>query len=304
MIQELTMKYLALMLTLVVTQAHGDSGLTRTESKVNRIIFIGVDGLGSTNLNSRKLKGKLPNFQKLKQLSAWSDRVSIDRRNFSGPNWAAIFTGSSSKVTGVKSNECVKSKVPTIFDIVKNQRPNMKIDFLYEDWKPVTCYTQNLNNYHTRIGYNETDDLTENILTKINSKDFDFLTVYYGQVDVSGHNHRGNSSEYNAEVIKVDKALGDILDALEKNNLIDETLLILTSDHGHFKIFRGHSTPFHKVPLFIMAPGMKKGFMKTKRCKKKKLRNAHVAPIIAHFLGLKVPESWQYSVNPLLKFLD
>jgi len=301
------MKYSVLLsLVFSFTVFAGGSKRPHFEAKINtpldKVIIIGIDGLGSRNLKSRSLRGKTPNIKRLREMSAWTHSATIDRENFSGPNWAGIFTGSGSKVTGVNSNKCVKSKVPTIFDLIKSRRKDLKIDFIYEEWTPVTCYAQDTKNYDTLTRFTDPETITDKAVEIINTKNFNLINLYYVEVDESGHRTVGNSKEYNAEVIKVDKAIGRILDSLKNNDLLSSTLIIMVSDHGHFRVVNGHSTRLHKVPLYISGPGVVRGKMRNGILKHKVLRNLHVAPIIAHFLGLSTPTSWEYGILPYKKY--
>lgn len=70
---------------------------------------------------------------------------------------------------------------------------------------------------------------------------------------------------YLASISFVDSQVGRVLDALEKNNLDDNTIIVLWSDHGwHLgeKAISGKNSLWHestRVPLIISGPGVSKG---------------------------------------------
>lgn len=70
---------------------------------------------------------------------------------------------------------------------------------------------------------------------------------------------------YYASVSFVDAQVGRLLDALEKNNLMEKTIVIFWSDHGYFLGEKGlwyKRKTFERsvrVPMMISGPGIKKG---------------------------------------------
>lgn len=56
--------------------------------------------------------------------------------------------------------------------------------------------------------------------------------AYMEQVDKAGHNHGPDSPEYAAAVRQVDAAIGQLLDGMRRDGLLDQTNVIVVSDHG------------------------------------------------------------------------
>ncbi len=59
-----------------------------------------------------------------------------------------------------------------------------------------------------------------------------FLYVYNPEPDGAGHNHGHWSEEYRAAIAKADSQLGRLIEHLEDQELLDQTVLIITTDHG------------------------------------------------------------------------
>jgi hypothetical protein len=73
-------------------------------------------------------------------------------------------------------------------------------------------------------------------------------------------------TEYDEFVLYVDKEFGRLFDSLEKTGLLDNTWVVLTSDHGEMfeRGISAHSTdalyqPVIRIPLMIFEPGRKVG---------------------------------------------
>ena len=107
---------------------------------------------------------------------------------------------------------------------------------------------------------------------------------------------------YSGEVAYVDFQLGLLFSELEKRQLIDKTLIILTGDHG--ESFGEHGETYHGyfaynttlwVPLIISAPGVKAARVKDA------VGHVDIFPTVCDLLGLEKPASLQG--DSLLPFL-
>jgi len=83
-----------------------------------------------------------------------------------------------------------------------------------------------------------------------------------GQGAVVPAAHRANLDDYDREIRHTDDVLADFLDTLDSHGLAENTVLVITSDHGegfgeHF--WGGHGASIHDeallVPLIVRAPG-------------------------------------------------
>lgn len=89
-----------------------------------------------------------------------------------------------------------------------------------------------------------------------------------------------------------DSLIGELLDHLETQRMFDDTLLVLTSDHGTaFRVGEGRRTVVSEntydislVPLFIKAPGQREG-----RVHASPVGGTDVLPTIAELLGIDIP---------------
>src|SRR5687768_10447564 len=105
-------------------------------------------------------------------------------------------------------------------------------------------------------------------------------------------------------LVSVDEGIGRILEALDKNNLAENTLVIFTSDNGYFwnEHFMGDKRAAYeesiRVPLVMRWPkGIKPG---TKV--EKMVLNVDVAPTLLELAGAKSPEKVHgRSLAPLMK---
>ena len=112
--------------------------------------------------------------------------------------------------------------------------------------------------------------------------------------------------DYCRTIKSVDDQVGRLLDYLEEHDLVDNTLIVYTSDQGFFLGEHGlydkrfmYEEAF-RTPLIIMYPGGLKG----KHCDEL-VQNIDYAPTIMDAAGLSVPEDMSgMSLVPLLKGED
>ncbi|XP_056326168.1 ectonucleotide pyrophosphatase/phosphodiesterase family member 7-like [Danio aesculapii] len=70
-------------------------------------------------------------------------------------------------------------------------------------------------------------------------QDLDFVTLYFGDPDSTGHKYGPDSPERREAVKKVDRTVGYIRETAEKLGLSDHLNIIITADHGMSTVFKG-----------------------------------------------------------------
>jgi arylsulfatase A-like enzyme len=99
---------------------------------------------------------------------------------------------------------------------------------------------------------------------------------------------------YDSEVAYTDSVIGQMLDAMERLGMRQNTAIVLTSDHG--EAFGEHGTKRHgftlyeeevRVPLMLYLPGVEPRTIDEPRSA------LDVAPTVAELLATPVPKSWR-----------
>jgi 2,3-bisphosphoglycerate-independent phosphoglycerate mutase len=85
------------------------------------------------------------------------------------------------------------------------------------------------------------------------SRDYDFLLFEYFQTDRAGHAQ--DPVWARRELEKLDAFLASVLWTLERERLLSETLLLLTSDHGNLEDITIKQHTCHPVPLMAWGAG-------------------------------------------------
>ena len=103
-------------------------------------------------------------------------------------------------------------------------------------------------------------------------------------------------AHYDGEVAYADRAIADLLEALDEMGLADRTIVVLTADHGEnlgeHDYFFEHGAylyePTVRVPLIVRAPGLPKGLVVPEPA-----RTIDIVPTVLDLAGLAAPEGLQ-----------
>lgn len=134
-------------------------------------------------------------------------------------------------------------------------------------------------------------EIINNPLAKLNP-----LAIRDGTIHLAHSQKEEIKKLYSIEVEYVDKKIGEIINLLKKENLYDNSIIIITADHGeefwdHGNIYHGHSLydEILRIPLIIKFP---KGYMKNHRSSVK-VNLLDIAPTILAYLNIAPPYKYQ-----------
>ena len=95
------------------------------------------------------------------------------------------------------------------------------------------------------------------------------------------------SPEQFSVIFRADEAIGELLTALDSYGLRDETLLIITADHGGHGTTHGSSKPEDMtIPWIASGPGIQTGELTSI------IHTMDTAATAAYALGLPIPTEW------------
>ncbi len=176
--------------------------------------------------------------------------------------------------------------LPGIVEVVKAAG---KRSAFFHNWEPLRdlCRPGNLYfSYWKETSYDEDGDdhTTETASRFINAEKPDFAFLYFGTVDVAGHNHGWMSPQYLHQLERVDGLLGNLLGSLPK-----EYNVIIHSDHGGHDRNHGSDLDYDMIiPWMAAGPTIKQGY---------KIQSPvsllDTAPTVAKLLGILPHHEWE-----------
>ncbi|MDX2039140.1 MAG: alkaline phosphatase [Isosphaeraceae bacterium] len=259
------------------------------------VVVIGVDGLSPDGV----VKAETPVLDRLMKQGASSLRARAVMPTVSSPNWASMITGAGPEQHGVTSNDwrvnkfeieaTAKGKTgyfPSIFTLLREQRPVARIAVIH-DWDGFKHLFDNaLPNFlaNPKGPVETTKQAVEQIVATKPTLTF----VHLDHVDGAGHEHGHGSPQYYASVEEADRLIGEILAAIEKAGIADDTLVIVTSDHGGLGKKHGGATMVEiEIPWIAKGPGIAVG-----KTIDAPINTYDTAATVAHALGLERPACW------------
>ena len=115
------------------------------------------------------------------------------------------------------------------------------------------------------------------------------------KVDSTGEERHRQRAYYLANVTMIDREVGRILDALEAAGVLDDTIVVFTSDHGDMLGDHGHSqkwTMYEQVIRLPLIMWSKKGFGRTGAINPL-IQHMDIAATLFDLAGVDAPASWE-----------
>lgn len=271
---------------------------TANKWRAKHVIFIGLDGLTSQSVT----KANCPNIKSVMDAGCYTLEKRTVNPSVSGPNWAAMFTGSPVEMSGLMGNSGKpdfkplvvneNGVYPTVFSEIRKANPEAEMGCVMEWWsgirpiidEKVFNYVQNVEN--SEVGCMECTEYCQNY---IKEKKPAILYVHIDQPDHAGHGQTYDSDEYVKAVETVDGEVGAIIQAVKDAGIYDESVILLSSDHGGLGTGHGGISMSEMETLFaICGKGIKKGGKLEGT-----MMQFDIAPTIGKIFGLQEPQYWR-----------
>jgi Type I phosphodiesterase / nucleotide pyrophosphatase len=257
--------------------------LPKPESPIaKRVVIINIDGCRLDIFNTCGL----PFLDKhKKEWAHFPGGLQTVYRALTNPAFASILTGTLPPVHGVRSNnlgmrirvEALPDMVPTIL------YGSMHVEhFSKREWEKKIVSLPTVSVYNCdEIMF---DWLKEDMLTRDEVKLF---VADISETDFLGHAYGATSKEYVDAMKRADVRIGEFFAWAEAHHALDDTVVIICSDHGIHKI--DHSYLLHDaeryVPMIVSGKGIKKGCVIDDPGS-----ITDIAPTISYILGMRPPE--------------
>ena len=270
------------------------SGLSAQDKKIHVVMF-GVDGMSPDGLRH----ANTPNMHRMMKDGAYTLHARSVLPTSSSPNWASMISGAGPDRHGVTSNSWERNDdgiapvaigdegiFPTIFSVVRHGKPDADIAVIH-DWDGFARLVET-----TKVNYIKHEEGPYNTVTEaaryIESKKPDLLFLHLDNVDDAGHGSGHGSAKYYAAVGLADSLLGVVIEAYKKAGIYDNTIFMVSSDHGGIGFGHGGETMAEmEIPFLISGPGIKKGYEI-----KGPVYQYDNAATIAYIWKLPVPSAW------------
>eukprot|EP00999_Lentomonas_sp_LEN2_P002370 NODE_377_length_1569_cov_119.001387_g345_i0.p1 GENE.NODE_377_length_1569_cov_119.001387_g345_i0~~NODE_377_length_1569_cov_119.001387_g345_i0.p1 ORF type:complete len:498 (-),score=94.57 NODE_377_length_1569_cov_119.001387_g345_i0:20-1513(-) len=255
----------------------------------DHVLIIGIDGLAGSTYYPY---GDTPNLEALMSNGSYT----LDAQNIldcaSSQNWMTMIAGAGPDQHGVYNNGWQpgdSEPTETVFSVLRRQQPDSTIGF-FSHWsdflrlvEPGVC-----DKIETHVSVEETVQAAIDFLYDDDYELPDLTMIQMDHVDGAGHTYRWGSNRYYAAIERADNLIGKLLDAYDDVGILEDTLVILSSDHGGDGTSHGPDYDKHRyIPWMAMGPGVKQGYVIPRE-----VRTWDVGATAAYALGLDLPEEW------------
>lgn len=265
--------------------------------KAKHVVYIGLDGWGAYSVE----KADMPTIKGLMAKGCYTLQKRTVLPSSSAVNWASMFMGVGPELHGytqwgsrtpeLPSRVIVKNNIfPTIFQIYRDAAPEAEIGVLSE-WDGIKYLVDTLSTSYHAVAPDYTKNptaLCEMSVKYITEKKPALVAICFDNPDHVGHAVGHDTPEYYAKLKELDGYIARIVQAVDEAGMTDETIFIITSDHGG--IGQGHggiTMQEMETPFIIAGKGVKAGgeFQES-------MMQYDVAATMAYIFALQQPQVW------------
>lgn len=280
------------------TSTEKQQAVIQEKNLPKHVILVGFDGFSAYSLNNGV---DMPMLRKLMAEGASTVENRSVLPSSSAVNWASMFMGAGPELHGYtewgsRTPELpsrvvnADNRFPNIFGLYREQHPDAEIGYIYE-WEGMNYLVDTLAiNYRQKavITDENSEGCTPFAVRYIKEKKPNFCAVIYDQPDGTGHTSGWKSQEYLNKMNELDGYLEQIVQAVEDAGMMDETVIVVVSDHGGIEKGHGGKTMDEmQTPIVFYGKGIKKGFSIPEST-----MVYDIAGTLAYLLDVEQPQVW------------
>ena len=242
--------------------------------RAEHVIILGFDAMSARGLQ----RAETPNFNYMIENGALSLHTRCVRETSSSQNWMSMVSAAPIEMHTVYSNRWQRGNAanvppaltndaglfPTIFDLIKDQRPDVR-QYGYIEWKgEVRMYDTTAFDRCRVRGIDESinsyKDVIETAFSEYLEDRPEFMFLSMDITDAMGHTFGHESDEYLSCITEMDAYVGDFIRELEKRKWMRNTVIIVTADHGGIAFGHGGDTlEEYEIPIIVFGKRVTRG---------------------------------------------
>ena len=278
------------------------------QPKAKHVVMVGIDGWAAHGFDQSH---DIPNIRALMANGSYTMHKRSVLPSASAINWASMFMSAPTELHGytkwnskdpeipalVQNNHNI---FPTIYSVIREQQPEAETGCTF-DWDGIKYVIDTLAISHWEYIPDSYADINKNCTIAENyikqNKPL-FYTAYFGTLDETAHEHGWYTPEYYDKIAEIDQCIGRLIQALKDAGIYDDTIFMISSDHGG--IDKGHggmTIEEMETPFIVCGKGIKQGFETSDV-----VMQYDVPATIAYILGIQPPQAWVG--RPVMSFFE
>lgn len=253
--------------------------------QIKHVVIISIDGLRPDALE----EADTPTLDALRAQGAYQPAAQTVLPSVTLVSHASMLSGMSPEKHGIfwNSNDPDLGKVngPTLFSVAHEAGLSTAMVV----GKPKLEHLVLLDSVDNYIyaGFTDRQVVSEGVAVIQNDMPA-ILFIHLPDVDSAGHALGWMSLGQLLAVSLTDRLVGEVVSALETEGYLDQTLLIITADHGGSGVKHGSDSPEDMtIPWLAVGPGVPKG-----KILQTKIITYDTAATALYAFGLPIPENW------------
>lgn len=254
---------------------------------MSRLLFVMLDGVRPDAIQI----SRTPTLDKLVAQGASSFTATSVMPSFTLPCHTSIFHSIPPELHGITTNTWspMARPLPGLIDALAAAGKNCAVFYNWEQLRDLSRPgALSFSYFKNSCAYpNGDDELAKEAALRIPKHGWDFVFLYLGTVDTTGHRHGWMSKEYLAQLEHIDSLLGSVLEVLPEDYAV-----IVHADHGGHE--RTHGTDCAEdmlVPWIAAGPGIK-----SSHTIQSPVSIMDTTPTAAHLLGIALHPDWEGKV--------
>ena len=249
----------------------------------SRVLILSIDGFRPDAIELTPMR----NLQALLQEAAYSLGAQTILPSSTLPSHTSMLTGLCPDKHGVDWNDYLPDKGyahgTDIFDLAHAAGLRTVMVVGKEKLRQVT-EPESTDKFEF---INDRDAIIAARVVELIPQGFDLMFVHFPTPDWMGHEYGWLSPEQLSVLFRADEALQTILTALDLAGMRDDTLIIITADHGgHYTSHGTNRTEDVTIPWIIAGPGVWHQVLSTN------INTTDTAATVAWALGLPLQPDW------------
>jgi arylsulfatase A-like enzyme len=261
-----------------------------SKPEVPRMLIISIDGLRPDCL----LRADAPNLRKLMNVGSFSMWARTTDVAVTIPSHTSMLTGVTPEKHGIDFNgdppDDATIKVPTLFDLAKARGLTTG---LASGKRKFTLFAKSghLDHIWTPIESVIDDASTAKQAVRIiTDHQPDVMYVHLGATDATGHAIGWGTADQLQTISLADRALGQVLDAYREIGQLDNTFIIISSDHGGTVRTHGRDDVRSRyIPWIAVGSGVRSDYDLTRLGKDYDLSTFDTFATACHVLKIPLP---------------
>ena len=252
-----------------------------------RVVIFGVDGGGIFFQNT-----DTPNIDEIFADGSIAYDCTTSTPSISAQCWGAMLHGVTPELHRL-NNSIVsatpydpESLFPSVFRVIRENDPDCELAS-FATWNPINIgIVEDGLDVHKDTADNDAA-LCKKICDYVAEHDPKLLFIQFDQCDAVGHSTGYNQPAHLKQITTTDGYIGQVFDAYEERGMVEDTLFILTADHGGSGTSHGGSTPEEMNIIYAV-----RGETVIDGGAAVDMQVRDNASVVLHALGYEQPETW------------